>query len=63
MRGANCSSVSGEIAFDDADFYAALSTGFNLKVSELTTVNGEVRRKASSDSSIVGAKLGVKIAF
>lgn len=52
-----------EIDFDDADFSAALSTGFNLKVSELTTVNGEVRGKASSDSSTVGAKLGVKIAF
>ncbi|WP_184871678.1 hypothetical protein [Mesorhizobium sangaii] len=52
-----------EIDFDDADFSAALSTGFNLKMSDLTTVNGEVRGKASSDSSTVGAKLGVKIAF
>ncbi|MFD2055382.1 autotransporter [Mesorhizobium calcicola] len=52
-----------EIAFDDADFSAALSTGFNLKVSELTTVSGEVRGKASSDSSTIGAKLGLKIAF
>ncbi|TPI52070.1 MULTISPECIES: autotransporter [unclassified Mesorhizobium] len=51
------------IAFDDADFSVALSTGFNLKVSELTTVNGEVRGKASSDSSTIGAKLGLKIAF
>ncbi|MFB9983824.1 hypothetical protein ACFSQQ_04775 [Mesorhizobium kowhaii] len=52
-----------EIDFDDADFSAALSTGFNLKMSELTTVSGEVRGKASSDSSTIGAKLGVKIAF
>ncbi|TPJ41394.1 hypothetical protein [Mesorhizobium sp. B2-6-5] len=52
-----------EIDFDDADFSAALSTGFNLKVSESTTINGEVRGKASSDSSTIGAKLGVKLAF
>ncbi|MER8447153.1 autotransporter [Mesorhizobium sp. M1066] len=52
-----------EINFDDADFSAALSTGFNLKMSDSTTVNGEVRGKASSDSSTIGAKLGLKIAF
>ncbi|MER9136978.1 autotransporter [Mesorhizobium sp. M0830] len=52
-----------EINFDDADFSAALSTGFNLKVSDSTTVNGEVRGKASSDSSTIGAKFGLKIAF
>ncbi|TPL88511.1 autotransporter [Mesorhizobium sp. B2-3-12] len=51
------------ISFDDADFSAALSAGFNLKVSELTTVNGEVRGKVSSDSSTIGAKLGLKVAF
>lgn len=51
------------ISFDDADFSAALSAGFNLKVSELTTVNGEVRGKVSSDSSTMGAKLGLKVAF
>ena len=54
---------TSKIDFDDADFSAALSTGFNLKVSELTTVNGEVRGKTSSDSSTIGAKLGMKIAF
>ncbi|MER9582020.1 autotransporter [Mesorhizobium sp. M0276] len=52
-----------EINFDDADFSTALSTGFNLKVSDSTTVNGEVRGKASSDSSTIGAKFGLKIAF
>ncbi|WP_292632698.1 autotransporter [Mesorhizobium sp.] len=52
-----------KIAFDDADFSAALSTGFNLKMSDSTTVNGEVRGKASSDSSTIGAKFGLKIAF
>ncbi|AMX97695.1 hypothetical protein A4R28_31265 (plasmid) [Mesorhizobium ciceri] len=52
-----------EIDFDDADFSAALSTGFNLKMSAATTVNGEVRGKVSSDSSTIGAKLGLKIAF
>ncbi|MER8751058.1 hypothetical protein NKH57_17550, partial [Mesorhizobium sp. M1050] len=52
-----------KIDFDDADFSAALSTGFNLKISDSTTVNGEVRGKASSDSSTIGAKFGLKIAF
>ncbi|MER9306442.1 autotransporter [Mesorhizobium sp. M0496] len=52
-----------KVAFDDADFSAALSTGFNLKVSDSTTVNGEVRGKASSDSTTIGAKFGLKIAF
>ncbi|WP_292632806.1 autotransporter outer membrane beta-barrel domain-containing protein [Mesorhizobium sp.] len=52
-----------KINFDDADFSAALSTGFNLKTSASTTVNGEVRGKASSDSTTIGAKLGLKIAF
>ncbi|MCA0012043.1 autotransporter [Mesorhizobium sp. B292B1B] len=52
-----------KIDFDDADFSMALTAGFNLKISELTTVNGEVRGKASSDSSTIGAKLGIKIAF
>ncbi|RVA81840.1 autotransporter domain-containing protein, partial [Mesorhizobium sp. M7A.F.Ca.US.006.04.2.1] len=52
-----------EIDFNDADFSAALSTGFNLKMSAATTVNGEVRGKVSSDSSTIGAKLGLKIAF
>ncbi|MGX5828483.1 autotransporter [Mesorhizobium sp. 43Arga] len=51
------------IDFDDADFSAALSAGFNLKVSELATVNGEVRGKVSSDSSSIGAKFGLKVAF
>jgi hypothetical protein len=52
-----------EIGFDDADFSAALSTGFNLKMSETTTMSGEVRGKLSSDSATVGGKLGIKVAF
>ena len=52
-----------EFDFDDADFSAAVSTGFNLKMSETTTLSGEVRGKMSSDSQTVAAKLGLKIAF
>ena len=52
-----------EIDFDDADFSAALSTGFNLKMSQSATVSGEIRGKLSSDSSTFGGKLGVKVPF
>jgi len=52
-----------EIDFDDSDFSAALSTGFNLKMSDTTTLSGEVRGKMSSDSQTVAAKIGLKIAF
>lgn len=60
----NITEIDGrEIDFDDADFSAALSTGFNMKVSQSATVSGEVRGKWSSDSSTVGGKLGLKVAF
>jgi outer membrane autotransporter protein len=60
----NTASISGlPINFDDADFSAALSTGFNLKMSKTATMSGEVRGKLSSDSATVGGKLGLKIAF
>jgi hypothetical protein len=60
----NTSSISGiEIEFDDADFSAALSTGFNLKMTKTATLSGEVRGKLSSDSSTIAGKLGLKIAF
>jgi hypothetical protein len=60
----NTAEIDGrEVHFDDADFSAAVSTGFNLKMSEMATVSGEIRGKFSSDSSTVAAKLGVKIAF
>jgi len=49
--------------FDDADFSAALSTGFNLKMSAKATLSAEVRGKLSSDSSQIGGKIGLKIAF
>ena len=52
-----------EFNFDDADFSAALSTGFNLKMSKTTTVSGEIRGKLSSDSSTIGGKLGLKVVF
>ncbi len=52
-----------EIDFDDADFSAALSTGFNLRMTKTATLSGEVRGKFSSDSSTFGGKLGFKIAF
>ncbi|MHA6686777.1 beta strand repeat-containing protein [Mesorhizobium sp. A556] len=60
----NTAEIGGRrINFDDADFSVALSGGFNLKMSSSATVNGEIRGKASSDSSTLGAKLGIKIAF
>jgi len=52
-----------EVDFDDADFSAAVAAGFNLKMSEQTTLSGEVRGKTSSDSQTVAAKLGIKVAF
>lgn len=54
---------SREINFHDADFSAAVSGGFNLKMTERATVSGEVRGKFSADSSTVGGKLGLKVAF
>ena len=60
----NTASISGvESNFEDADFSAALSAGFNLKMSQSTTVSSEIRGKWSQDSSTVSGKLGVKIAF
>ena len=60
----NTASVRGdESEFDDADFSAALSAGFNLKMSALTTFSSEIRGKWSDDSSAVSGKLGLKIAF
>ena len=60
----NTAGIEGlPIEFDDADFSAALSTGFNLKMSARATMSGEVRGRASSDSSTLAAKLGLKIAF
>ena len=60
----NTASIDGvDIDFDDADFSAAVSTGFNLKMSERSTMSGEVRGKWSSDSSTVLGKVGWKVAF
>jgi hypothetical protein len=52
-----------EVEFDDSDFSAALSTGFNLKMSKTATMSGEVRGKLSADAWTVGGKLGLKVAF
>lgn len=52
-----------EVSFDDADFSAALSTGFNLKMSKTATMSSEVRGKLSSDSWTVAGKIGLKVAF
>lgn len=49
--------------FDDEDFSAALATGFNLRMNPSTTLSGELRGKASSDSTTLAAKLGLKVAF
>ena len=46
-----------------ADFSVALSSGFNLKMSALTTFSSEIRGKWSEDSSTISGKLGLKIAF
>jgi hypothetical protein len=60
----NTASLDGrEVSFDDADFSAAVSTGFNLKMSDMATMSGEVRGKFSSDSSAIAGKLGLKISF
>jgi hypothetical protein len=60
----NTGSVEGlDFEFDDADFSAALSAGFNLKVTPTTTVSSEIRTKLSSDSETFAGKLGVKVKF
>jgi len=60
----NTAGIDGlPIYFDDADFSAALSTGFNLKMSARATMSGEVRGKVSSDSTTLAGKLGLKMAF
>ncbi|MER8520560.1 autotransporter domain-containing protein [Mesorhizobium sp. M0644] len=60
----NTASADGrESDFDDADFSAALSSGFNLKMSQSIMLSSEIRGKWSQDSSTVSGKLGVKIAF
>ena len=60
----NTASIDGvDVDFDDADFSGAVSTGFNLKTSERSTVSGEIRGKWSSDSSTVLGKVGWKVAF
>ena len=60
----NTAEIDGqEISFDDADFSVAALAGFNLRVSDKTTVSGEVRGKFSSDSATAAGKLGLKIAF
>ena len=60
----NYASIDGQrVNFDDADFSAAVMTGFNLKMSDMATLSGEVRGKFSADSATLGGKLGVKIAF
>lgn len=52
-----------KIQFDDADFSAALSAGFNLKMNQRSTMSAEIRGKVSDDSSAFGGKLGFKVAF
>lgn len=60
----NTASVFGvESKFADADFSVAASFGFNLKMSQSTTLSSEIRGKWSQDSSTVSGKLGLKIAF
>lgn len=53
----------GEVNFDDADFSAAAYGGFNLKMSERSTLSSEIRGKWSADSTTIAGKLGLKVAF
>jgi len=60
----NEASIDGvEMEFEDADFSAAMSGGFNLKMTERSTLSSEIKGKWSSDSTTVSGKLGLKIAF
>lgn len=52
-----------EVEFDDADFSAAMSGGFNLRMTERSTLSSEIRGKWSTDSTTVSGKFGLKIAF
>src|SRR5690606_14842594 len=40
-----------EFNFDDSDFSAAVSTGFNMRMTQSATLSAEVRGKFSSDST------------
>ena len=60
----NTGDIQGiKIDFNDSDFSAAFSGGLNVKVSEATTLSGELRTKFSSDSSTIAGKLGLKVKF
>ncbi|MDW6024107.1 autotransporter [Mesorhizobium sp. BAC0120] len=60
----NKASIDGvRVDFEDADFSAALYGGFNLKMSERSTLSTEIRGKWSSDSTTLAGKLGLKVAF
>jgi hypothetical protein len=60
----NTTDIAGtEFEFDDSDFSGAISTGFNLRMTESATLSAEVRGKASSDSTTVAGKIGLKIGF
>lgn len=60
----NTSTIAGtDFAFDDADFSAAVSTGFNMKMSDSATLSAEVKGKLSSDSSTLAGKIGLKVGF
>jgi hypothetical protein len=52
-----------EFEFDDADFSAALSGGFNYQISKVTTLSAEVRGKLSKDSDTLAGKIGLKARF
>lgn len=60
----NTSDLAGtEFDFDDSDFSAAVSTGFNMRMTQSATLSAEVRGKFSSDSTTVAGKLGLKVGF
>lgn len=60
----NEASIDGvDMEFEDADFSAAASGGFNLKMSPRSTLSSEIKGKWSSDSTTVSGKLGLKVAF
>lgn len=60
----NVASAGGTtFEFDDSDFSAALSAGFNLRLTPSATVSAEIRGRASSDSTTIAGKFGLKVAF
>lgn len=60
----NSANLGGQdFDFEDDDFSAAISSGFNVRMSQHATLSAEVRGKLSGDSSTIAGKLGLKVGF